>query len=439
MKSVSEVIKSNNENKKNNNKRDVRESFEKKFALLLQEHNNYLSRLIKSKNKLYDLNYILNRTGYESRAIIRGNIKFIRLKNDKFYFSEDNLMIKLNFFEKPDGMVLLNPDSEQIKKQNLKEHPKLNNIYASRDYVYSYIEHLDAMSEIPHLSYLLEKEKIKHEIEQKLNKNIEIVRELIYRNNDISKNILSPYMRIIYHLLKISKENATNDKDRKNHTNIIRSVVPYDILMLVAINAMYFYKIPNEKNNEIQRWSDLFNDTHDSIFNDYHKYYQLLIESDFFEHLIMNFSEVIFKLKNTNLNANLLLISTTTMLCESNYGRRSKKYYLLFCGDIEYYKPLIYKEINNATLKLETDILVLLFFKKDRRIDMEKRRIMTNLILKDSSTMKKGRIKNTTLDILLSTSPVAYKKERMISLPRNFYEEYTEGKLINVIENENKN
>ncbi|MCH4996152.1 hypothetical protein I1A41_08005 [Pectobacterium carotovorum] len=100
VKSVLEVIKSNEENIQNNRARDQKESFEKKFALLLQEHNNYLGKLIKSNNLLYQLDYILTRTGYESRSIIRGDAKFITIDEDNFYYSNETLLVKLVFFKK---------------------------------------------------------------------------------------------------------------------------------------------------------------------------------------------------------------------------------------------------------------------------------------------------------------------------------------------------
>ncbi|MBN7766138.1 hypothetical protein, partial [Pectobacterium brasiliense] len=132
-KSVREVIKSNKENKQNNQARDKKESFEKKFALLLQEHNNYLGKLIKSNNLLYQLDYILLRTGYESRSIIRGNTKFVTIGADDFYYSNKNLLVKLNFFiNKEHNRIYFNPSKNIINKRNLYKY----NIYASNDCFY---------------------------------------------------------------------------------------------------------------------------------------------------------------------------------------------------------------------------------------------------------------------------------------------------------------
>lgn len=116
---------------------------------------------------------------------------------------------------------------------------------------------------MPSIPLFLEKDGIKNMIKNKISKGTKQVPFLINKNNNFSKNILSPYMRIIYHLLKASKENSSTKEDMKKYTNIVRSIILYDILMLIAINAMYFYKSSNESKHEIKRWSDLFQDLDD--------------------------------------------------------------------------------------------------------------------------------------------------------------------------------
>lgn len=82
-------------------------------------------------------------------------------------------------------------------------------------------------------------------------------------------NIVSPYMRVLYHLLRhISVhyvENATTD-DKKLYSSTVRSLIRNDVLFLVAVNASYIF----ENNKE----------------NDYAKYQKLLREFDFFEHAL---------------------------------------------------------------------------------------------------------------------------------------------------------
>lgn len=442
VKSVLEVIKSNEENIQNNRARDQKESFEKKFALLLQEHNNYLGKLIKSNNILYHLDYILTRTGYESRSIIRGDAKFITIDEDKFYYSNEILLVKLVFFKENEGSLLyVNPSIDIINNHNLYKHDLFkNDIYASSDCFYIYLEHLDKIIEMTLIPSFLEKDGIKNMIKNKINKGTKQVPFLINKSNNISKNILSPYMRIIYHLLKASKENSSTKEDMKKYTNIVRSIIPYDILMLIAINAMYFYKSSNESKYEIKRWSDLFQDLDDpylSFFNDYYKYYQLLIECDFFEHLIMNFSDAMIKLENVSFNFDLSEIMFIT--CKTDKiikSSQKQRRYLLLCGDTNYNLSILYKKINEATMRLDTDILVLFFFNQDRRIESAKEKIMDDLIFKNANIKSEGRLKNHMYNNLLySRTSFIYRKESVMTLSCDFYCLYTRGEIPTIYEN----
>lgn len=95
-------------------------------------------------------------------------------------------------------------------------------------------------------------------------------------------NIISPYMRVLYHLLRhISVhyvENATT-VEKKLYSSTVRSLIRNDVLFLVAVNASYVI----EDNKE----------------NDYGKYQRLLREFDFFEHaLFFSAGDVAPGLKN---------------------------------------------------------------------------------------------------------------------------------------------
>lgn len=440
VKSVLEVIKSNEENIKNNQSRDRKESFEKKFALLLKEHNNYLNKLTKTNNVFYQLDYILNCSGYESRDLIRGDAKFVTIDGDKFYYSNNNLLVKLDILtNKEQTRIYFNPSAGKVKEYKLEKLYEKIDIYASNDCFYWYFEHLDKVIEMSYTPSFFESDDVKSIVESKIKKGNNQVPALIKRNNNISKNILSPYMRIIYHLLKASKENATNKDDMKKYTNIVRSIIPYDILMLVAINAMYFYKSSNESKNEIKRWNEFFNDfddPHSSIFNDYYKYYQLLIECDFFDHLIMSFSDVMIKLESVILDADISEIKTMT--CKSDKPRiksSEPKRYLLIYGDTEYNLSKIYKRITEATMKLETDVLVLMFFNQDRRVETIKERIMDDFIFKNRSISGEGRLKSKLYDTIYTRTSFVYKEESIMNLSRDFYGLYTKGELPEMFNN----
>lgn len=82
-------------------------------------------------------------------------------------------------------------------------------------------------------------------------------------------NIVSPYMRVLYHLLSHISEhyidNATTE-DKKKYSSVVRSLIRNDVLFLVAVNASYVIEDGDE--------------------NDYGKYQRLLSELDFFEHAL---------------------------------------------------------------------------------------------------------------------------------------------------------
>ncbi|SEL41503.1 Putative phage abortive infection protein [Kosakonia sacchari] len=89
---------------------------------------------------------------------------------------------------------------------------------------------------------------------------------------------LSPYMRILYHTLKniktelpiISNYDGGNILViQKKYTSLVRSFIPNDVLYAVAINASIFgeKKLPDS--------------------SQYEKYYKMLMDYDFFEHLVI--------------------------------------------------------------------------------------------------------------------------------------------------------
>ncbi|MGX9257993.1 putative phage abortive infection protein [Pantoea ananatis] len=82
-------------------------------------------------------------------------------------------------------------------------------------------------------------------------------------------SVLSPYMRVLYHLLRHINayyvDNASTE-EKKLYSSTVRSLIRNDVLFLVAVNSSYVI----EDNEE----------------NDYGKYQRLLRDFDFFEHAL---------------------------------------------------------------------------------------------------------------------------------------------------------
>ncbi|MDR3434646.1 MAG: putative phage abortive infection protein [Rouxiella aceris] len=81
---------------------------------------------------------------------------------------------------------------------------------------------------------------------------------------------LSPYMRILYHLLKFIEHNFYIDGssiiEKKRFSSLVRSLIRNDVLFLIAVNASYVIQ--------------------DNEENQYAEYQRLLNEFDFFEHAL---------------------------------------------------------------------------------------------------------------------------------------------------------
>jgi antirestriction protein len=92
--------------------------------------------------------------------------------------------------------------------------------------------------------------------------------------------ICSPYMRVLYHLLKFINDDYYGNKDdvkgRKKYSSLVRSLISNDVLFLIAVNSSFI------KEGE--------------VFNQYNNYQKYLQRFDFFEHA--DFS-VLYQLVNT--------------------------------------------------------------------------------------------------------------------------------------------
>lgn len=440
-KSVAEVIKANKENQKINHQRDAKDSFEKKFSLLLQEHNNYLNKIINSSNALYDVSYIQKASGYESYDIIRGAARFISLNNFKFCFHDGLMLVRIDAYtDEEKQLYYYFPTANFIEKNNLKILAKVYEVYSSGENVYFYYpitKRIIASEQIP--SALANKNVI-FIIEKALSDHGEEAKKKLLKNNSISKNILSPYMRVIYHILKCSSENTESEEEMKKHTNIVRSIIPHDILMLVAINAMYFYKSFSESRNELNRWSDLFheseNDAYKQVFNDYHKYYKLLLKCDFFEHLNMDFTLVKEKLKNLKIDIDLSLMRPQKFDSEKMvYSAVRSKMFLLIDGDTESTCMKLYKTFHHEMMQIETEILILLFYFSDLNIESFKSNIMDEVIYLNGSEKFTWKMKSSHYHYNLSFANESYifKTDNKVIVSRDFLYKYTRGELPFII------
>lgn len=311
--SVKAVIKSNSDNREANEKNRILEEkkftndiYEKRFSTLLTEHEYYLKQLLGNINDFYKLPEILKLSGYESLSIIRGEIYFNYINekkyavvNDEIYLSIDSALSLNNFYSTSPNIINI--------KQTLTNYKTPDHYICKEGFIYWYNNkgEMKTCSKINKklgeegvrvLSYIVSN-LLDHTKKGKVSNHISHI-------NEISKNILSPYMRIIYHILKLAYENASKtyennelcniSHEMKKSTNIIRSMIPNNILALIAINSTYFYK---NKLDEIGAFSSSKerNNNKESIenkiFNDYRKYYKLLVISDFFEHLYLEKNE----------------------------------------------------------------------------------------------------------------------------------------------------
>ncbi|MBN7768275.1 hypothetical protein, partial [Pectobacterium brasiliense] len=94
------------------------------------------------------------------------------------------------------------------------------------------------------------------------------------------------------------------------------------------------------------------------------------------------------------------------------------------------------KKFNNATMNLDTDILVLLFFNQDRRIERAKENIMNDLIFKNRNIKNQGRLKSDYYNnSFYSRTSLVYKKESVMTFSCDFYYLYTRGELPKIYDN----
>ncbi|WP_113626518.1 putative phage abortive infection protein [Pectobacterium peruviense] len=83
-------------------------------------------------------------------------------------------------------------------------------------------------------------------------------------------SVISPYMRVLYHLLKFVDKDFYKDdagiEGKRKYTSLVRSLIRNDILYLIAVNASYVFE--------------------NNVENQYAGYQRLLNKFNFFEHAL---------------------------------------------------------------------------------------------------------------------------------------------------------
>ncbi len=214
-KSAKGVYLSNKSIEENNKK----ESFDRLFSVLLEQHSMYLNKvnnfLSESKGSvLFSVEYLRDRTISESISIVHGESSGV---DEEGYYK-----------------IIYSDERERDDEKKYKS---------------------------------IESTEI----------------DMILKNsNDFAKNTLSPYMRILYHILKSIHEFLgagllTASEEEKQYSNIIRSTIPSNLMFLIARNSAGFFSS--------SRAIQLFRDQPSDFASDYYKYFYLLRRYDFFEHL----------------------------------------------------------------------------------------------------------------------------------------------------------
>lgn len=431
--SVKEVISSNKENRAYNLAKEQKDSFEKQFTILLQEHHNYLSKLLDSDNKLYRPDYLLSLKGFEALSIIRGEAKRITTSGYTFALKDDELLIKLNEWTDGENIYFF-PSEQIIKDKNLTQISNHEFFISKCGSVYT-ISKYDTFHEI----YSFPASAIESLV-GKLERNFKMFGDEIIKtiktSNVVSKNILSPYMRIVYNILKIVNHNTSNIKEMKQYTNIIRSIIPNDILILIAINAMFFYRNHTDKINGSYRWFDFSLDEksiESQLTNDYYKYYNLLIKCDFFEHLAMDFENAIEEYNASTISPDFKHIDFRRIR-ETD----SEPLSLILTYYLTDELLAIYKAMASATYSIKTNALIIAFYngtKMSAKVAKKNKIIISEILSNKNNFKSEGKTKKNKSFFFLGSYVVKYKSGyRCINLGSDFVDKFTSGEFFYIVD-----
>ncbi|MEJ1268649.1 putative phage abortive infection protein [Pantoea ananatis] len=123
--------------------------------------------------------------------------------------------------------------------------------------------------------------------------------------------IISRYMRVLYHLLKFVGESKNNNgidgvSFQKNYTSPLRSTIRNDVLLLIAVNAL---NVRDER----------------AIHSSYPHYQKLLHDFAFFEHAIFMFPSnpnLLFKRDDWEERIHQLIINKQSDFTKRNYNQK---------------------------------------------------------------------------------------------------------------------
>ena len=468
--SVQQVIKSNEQNEESNKKnREINnlqiatEIFDKKFALLLQEHKYYLDLLLKDYDLYIKNDKILRQSGLETLDIIRGEVKSINHNSSEYIFLSGELYISIKSILDNRRLDDLFPSMPSIM-EDLKK--KLSDINLNEDSHHCFISlngkvitgsNCERKDDFCYSDKGINYTEILHAKLKCImdDETIEKVKESIKRSNMFAKNTMSPYMRIIYHILKLSYEHAIklintnnidNEKEKlklikvemKKNTNIIRSVIPNNVLLLIAINSLFFYRNNRDKlymfnDVDLIEQTDIKNSKEFlefAIFNDYKKYYNLLMLSDFFEHLYIEQNESTYSINTESFPFSFNDKNTKRIRLDKKNTIHGKRNGILISSlkvkDIIRY----YQDTSNIFYLNNTKSLIYIFYRKHRS-DIQ------TMLTDNMDAVIRNHIKGKCLNKSTYITTNYDEKKKELELYPDFAVSYSNGLIIDIKLNEN--